>query len=100
MLDIKLIRENPDDVKMRLRAKGADCDETVDRILELYATRNQLKSRADNARSEQNKVSKQIPAMKKAGQDITEILTRMNALKEEIKELDARLKEVDRKNVV
>ena len=27
MLDIKLIRENPEEVKGRLRAKGADCDE-------------------------------------------------------------------------
>ncbi|MGI5936282.1 MAG: serine--tRNA ligase [Oscillospiraceae bacterium] len=95
MLDIKLIRENPEDVKKRLRAKGADCDDAIDRILELYAARNQLKSKGDTARSEQNKVSKQIPAMKKADQDIAEVLNRMNALKEEIKELDARLKEVE-----
>ncbi|HHU22924.1 MAG TPA: serine--tRNA ligase [Clostridiales bacterium] len=95
MLDIKLIRENPEEVKGRLRAKGADCDETIDRILELYATRNQLKSKSDTARSEQNKVSKQIPAMKKAGEDISEILNRMNALKEEIKEYDAALREVE-----
>ena len=35
MLDIKLIRENPDKIKAGLKAKEVDCDELIDRILEL-----------------------------------------------------------------
>ena len=35
MLDIKKIKENPDAVKAGLKAKEVDCDEIVDRILEL-----------------------------------------------------------------
>ena len=37
MLDIKLIKENPDAVKAGLRAKEVDCDAAIDRILELDA---------------------------------------------------------------
>ena len=33
MLDIKLIRENPDKIKAGLKAKEVDCDELIDRIL-------------------------------------------------------------------
>ena len=37
MLDIKLIKENPDAVKAGLKAKEVDCDASIDRILELDA---------------------------------------------------------------
>ena len=41
MLDIKIIRDNPEDVKARLKAKEVDCDAAVDRILELDAERRE-----------------------------------------------------------
>ncbi|MDR1132425.1 MAG: serine--tRNA ligase [Oscillospiraceae bacterium] len=95
MLDIKIIRENPEEVKARLKAKLADCDSAIDRILVLDSKRRELIFAAENAKSAQNKVSKDIPRLKKAGQDTTEILARMNALKETIKNLDAELKTVE-----
>jgi len=95
MLDIKLIRENPQDVKDRLLAKEVDCGETVDRILELDTKRRELIARSESDKAEQNKVSKQIPAMKKAGEDTTEIIARMNELKESFKAVSAELKEVE-----
>ena len=64
MLDIKLIRENPEDVKTRLKGKEVDCDAAIDRILELDGQRRELIAKTEAAKSEQNKVSKQIPAMK------------------------------------
>ena len=42
MLDIKLIRENPDKIKAGLKAKEVDCDELIDRILELDEQRRTL----------------------------------------------------------
>ena len=42
MLDIKRIKENPEGVKAALRAKEVDCDEAVDRILELDEQRRAL----------------------------------------------------------
>lgn len=95
MLDIKNIRENTEDVKRRLKGKQIDCDETVNRILELDKNRRELIQKTENDKSEQNKVSKQIPQMKKAGEDITAVIEHMNILKEEIKALDSQLKAVE-----
>lgn len=95
MLDIKIIRENPEDVKTRLKAKQVDCDAAVDRILELDEKRRELIRKTESAKSEQNKVSKEIPKMKKEGQDVAPVIERMNALKEEIKNTDGQLKEVE-----
>jgi seryl-tRNA synthetase len=95
MLDIKIIRENPEDVKARLKAKEVDCDAAIDRILELDAERRELIHKTETAKSEQNRVTKQIPAMKKAGEDTTAVFAEMNSLKESIKEYDAELKTVE-----
>lgn len=95
MLDMKLIRENPEDVKTRLKGKEVDCDAAIDRILELDGMRRDLIAKTESAKSEQNKVSKQIPAMKKAGEDTAPVFARMNELKEAIKGYDAALREVE-----
>lgn len=96
MLDIKRIRENPEEVKAGLRAKLMDCDEAIDRILILDEERRNLIFKTENLKSDQNKVSKEIPQLKKAGEDITEVVNRMNALKEEIKGIDAELRAVEK----
>ena len=95
MLDIRLIRETPDYVKAGLLKKGADCGADIDRILELDAKRRSIISEVEADKAEQNKVSKQIPQIKKEGGDTAEIFSRMNALKEKIRESEAQLKEVE-----
>ncbi len=95
MLDIKLIREDPEGVKARLLKKEADCGDAIDRILELDKKRRELIMRTEADKAEQNKVSRQIPQMKKAGEDTTEVFARMNQLKESIRTTDAALKEVE-----
>jgi seryl-tRNA synthetase len=94
MLDIKLIRENPDKIKAGLKAKEVDCDELIDRILELDGQRRNLLQEVEVLKAEQNKVSKQIPALKKAGEDTTAIFKEMSVIKEKIASLDAQLREV------
>ena len=95
MLDIKLIREDPENVKARLLKKEADCGEAIDRILELDKRRRELIMRTEADKAEQNKVSRQIPQMKKAGEDTTAVFARMNELKEAIRATDAELKDVE-----
>ncbi len=92
MLDIKIIRDNPEDVKTRLKGRLVDCDSAIDRILELDTVRRDLIYKTETAKSEQNKVSKEIPQLKKAGEDTTEVIAKMNILKEEIKALDSDLR--------
>lgn len=87
MLDIKKIKENPDAVKAGFRAKEVswiDCDATVDRILELDEQRRSLITETEAKKAQQNKVSKSIPAMKKAGQDCAPVFAEMAQLKSDI----------------
>ena len=63
MLDIKRIKEDPEGVKAGFRAKEVDCDETVDRILELDEQRRKLIADTETRKARQNKVSKEIPAL-------------------------------------
>ena len=81
MLDIKRIKENPEAVKAGLRAKEVDCDATVDRILELDAQRRALIQETETKKARQNKISKEIPQLKKAGQDVSPIFKEMGELK-------------------
>lgn len=95
MLDIRMIRENSGEVIDRLAAKGCDAKAEIARILELDVQRRALVSETDTLKAEQNRVSKQIPAMKKAGQDVAPVFAEMNKLKEEIRARDERLSAVE-----
>ena len=77
MLDIKLIREDPDGVCERLRAKGREAEEDIKRILELDTLRRTMISENEAKKAEQNRQSKLIPAMKKEGRDTTEVFASM-----------------------
>ena len=95
MLDIKLIRENPEDVIARLAAKGKDAAEDIKRILELDSRRRAMIAENEAKKAEQNKKSKEIPVLKKEGKDVSEIFADMKKLSEEIKANDAALQEVE-----
>ena len=95
MLDIRRIKENPEEIIDLLGRKGKDARETIERILELDGQRRALVSETDGLKAKQNAVSKQIPAMKKAGQDTAPIFAEMNALKETIKENDGKIAVVE-----
>jgi seryl-tRNA synthetase len=95
MIDIKLIRENPEDIKKRLLNKEIDCCGTIDRILELDAQRRDLITKSETSKAEQNKASKQIPEMKKSGADTAPLFAMINELKETIKIAETKLKDVE-----
>ena len=95
MLDIRRIKENPEEIIDLLARKGKDARETIERILELDNQRRALVSETDNLKAKQNAVSKQIPAMKKAGQDTAPVFAEMNALKETIKENDGKISVIE-----
>jgi seryl-tRNA synthetase len=95
MIDIKLIREDPEGIKKRYLRREADCGITIDRILELDRERREKIAETESCKAEQNYVSKRIPAMKKAGQDTSGVFAEMNALKEKIKALDSELKTIE-----
>ena len=95
MLDIKRIKDDPNKVKEGLRAKEVPCDEQIDRILELDAQRRALILETETSKAEQNRVSKEIPMKKKAGEDVAPIFKRMGELKAQIAENDKTLSDVE-----
>ena len=97
MLDIKLIRENPDLVKAAMKSRNKDMDALVDEVLAIDVQRRELMQITDAMKQEQNSASKQIPQIKKAGGDISEIMARMNEIKEKVKANDAEIAELDKK---
>jgi len=97
MLDIKVIRENPEMVKAAMKTRNKDMDAVVDEILTIDAERRELMQATDALKMEQNNASKQIPQIKKEGGDISAIMTRMNEIKAVIKENDAKLSELEAK---
>ena len=94
MIDIKRIKENPEAVKAGFKAKEVDCDATVDRILELDEQRRKLIAATESLKAQQNKVSKEIPALKKAGKDMAPIFAEMAQLKAQMAEDAKKLDEV------
>ena len=97
MLDIKLIRENPDKVKAAMRSRNKDMDTLVDEVLAIDVQRRELMMATDAMKQEQNAASRDIPRIKKEGGDIGAIMTRMNKLKECVKNNDAALVELETK---
>ncbi|MBR2589621.1 MAG: serine--tRNA ligase [Clostridia bacterium] len=102
MLDIKVIRENPDRVKQAMKNRNGDYDEIIDRVLACDEQRRELNSQADALKAKQNQASKQIPQIRKEGGDIAPILAEMNEIKATIKGMDAKIAEVEaeQKNLI
>lgn len=95
MVDIKLIRENADLVKERIKKREMNLDETVDKILEVDAQRRAAAAAVEAKKAEQNAASKQIPQIKKAGGDVSKVMARMKTLSAEIKEDDAKFAKLE-----
>ena len=95
MIDIRRIKEDPSKVKDGFRAKEVNCDEQVDRILELDAQRRAMIAETEAMKAEQNQVSKQIPVLKKNGEDVAPVFARMSELKANIAANDEKLRDVE-----
>ena len=64
MLDIKLIRTNPDFVKAAVRKREMDLDSVVDEILAIDSRRREMTGKVEAMKAQQNAATKKIPAMK------------------------------------
>ena len=95
MIDIRKIKEDPQKVIELFARKEKDASEEVAKILELDELRRTLIQKTESMKSEQNKVSKQIPAMKKAGEDVAPVFAKMKELANEIKNIEAELEKVE-----
>ena len=95
MLDIKLIKENPQNVIDRLRAKGKEAEADIYRVIELDAKRRELIASSESLKAEQNKTTKLVPVYKKEGKDCAPIFAQMKELGAKVKEQEEELKQVE-----
>ncbi|ACD66806.1 MAG TPA: serine--tRNA ligase [Sulfurihydrogenibium sp.] len=95
MIDIKLLRENPDFVKERLKTRDESYLKLIDRLLEIDEERRKIIKEIESLRAERNEKSKLFPILKKEGKDTTEIQQRVKQIGEIIKNLEDKLQEIE-----
>jgi len=87
MLDIRLLREDPEAIRKQVRARGGDAWTLIDEILECDEKRRSSETEKQSLQSDRNRISKQIGELKKAGED-------SSGIEAEVREIGARIKEI------
>ena len=99
MLDIKLIRENPDFVKERLKTRDEALVFVIDEILTVDKERRKLIAEVEQLKAEKNKLSKEIGKLFKEGkkEEAQKAKEEVVAKNERIECLEKELKEVEKR---
>ena len=92
MLDIKIIRANPDSVKDNIKKRNLTLD--LDKFLEIDSEKLELIIKVDELRATKNKVSKEIPTL--SNEERPGKIVEMKALWTELDTLEERQKEVEK----
>ncbi len=95
MLDLKLIRSEPERVKAALARRGAG--DQVDELLELDVERRRLLPYIESAQASRKSLSKQFGVAKQRGEDTADLTVKVEDLKEKIESGKAELEEVEAK---
>jgi len=95
VLDLKLIRSDPERVKAALARRGAA--DSIDELLALDERRRELLPEIEAARSRRRQASEQIGAAKKSGEDASAAIAEVRKLKAELEGMEAELGEVEEK---
>lgn len=96
MLDVKLLRNNFDEVKQKLQNRGEDLGE-FEKFGELDKRRRTLIVETEALKSQRNEVSQEIAKLKREKQDADAKIEEMRVVGDRIKKLDIELREIDEK---
>lgn len=94
MLDIKLIRDNPDFIIEKLKLRNEDTAQ-IFKIQEIDKNRLEIIKKSENLKEYRNKMSDEIGKMKSRKEDASEKISEMKNVSDEIKSLDEELKKID-----
>ena len=95
MLDIELLRKNPEFVKERLRLRREDYPRLVDEALRLDEERRSILKDLEALRAERNALSKEIGKRKSKGEQTAELEGKVKEIKEKIEGLEDKLSKVE-----
>ena len=93
MLDLKAIRERPEEVERALRARGEEV--SLKELLRIDVERRNLLKEAEGLKAERNRASEAIGQAKREGKDASAEMTRMREVGDRIKALDEKIKVLD-----
>jgi seryl-tRNA synthetase len=95
MLDLRLIRRDPDAVRSALLRRGPELAERVDEVVELDAGWREATAAAERLRAEQKAASEGIAAAKQSGEDATAAIARMRDVSAQVKALGERARSAE-----
>ena len=93
MIDVKLLRENPEAVKAAVARKKFECD--VDAVLALDEKRRAAITEAEQLRAAQKAANQEMAALDKKSPEFREKVAEMKSLSSQAKDLEAQAKEAD-----
>ena len=96
MIDIKLIRENPEIVRENLKNRGMS-EKDVDNLISLDKKWRDVKNEVDKLRARRNKISEEINQAKKQKKNIDSLIKEAKDIPKKIEELEKELKELAEK---
>lgn len=94
MLDVKRVRENFDSVKAAVERRGKG-DFGIDNVLKLDTGRRELLAEVEQLKNKQNTASREVPKLKREGEDTSALFAEMKELSSKIKTLDAEVSKVE-----
>ncbi|WP_281522580.1 serine--tRNA ligase [Mogibacterium timidum] len=94
MLDVKRVRENFDSVKAAVERRGKG-DFGIDNVLKLDTRRRELLAEVEQLKNKQNTASREVPKLKREGEDTSALFAEMKELSSKIKTLDAEVSKVE-----
>ncbi|MEW9080901.1 serine--tRNA ligase [Terrisporobacter glycolicus] len=96
MIDLKKIRNNPDEIKVKMENRGESFDlSLIDEVVELDQKRRNILIEVEELKNKRNTTSSEIPKLKKQGIDVSETMKEMKQLSDTIKNFDVDLNEID-----
>ena len=95
MLDIALIRKDPEGVRARLASRGANATEGLARVLQADEERRKLVGEVERLKSERNTISKEIGGRKAKGDSAEDLMAGMKEKSDRIAQLDKKVAEVE-----
>src|SRR5213592_2258142 len=95
VLDIRIVREQPDFVKTRLALRGGGDEAKIDELLRVDAKQRKAETALQARNAERKKLSKEIGGMRSRGQDSLELENRVRKIGEEIARLNEDVNLVD-----
>jgi len=96
VLDVRLIRKDPDAVRASLARRGGDVAGAVDQVLGLDERRRTILPELEALRGRQNEASRSIAAARGAGEDASAAIAAMQEVATRAKQLEEELSGVDR----